>query len=84
MLMCTPALRALKRLRPECRIQFYTDRPSLVRGLPYIDDVMPAGARPSARSRRTMWRRPVRGAPLQRARKQPRRRHRRPAARLRR
>jgi len=45
-LMCTPALRALKRLRPECRIQFYTDRPSLVRGLPYIDEVMPPVAAP--------------------------------------
>jgi hypothetical protein len=45
-LMCTPALRELRRLCPECRVQFYTDLPLLVRGLPYIDDVMPAAAAP--------------------------------------
>lgn len=45
-LMCTPALRELKRLCPERRIEFYTDRPSLVRGLPYIDEVLPPAAAP--------------------------------------
>jgi ADP-heptose:LPS heptosyltransferase len=45
-LMCTPALRELKRLRPDRVIRFYTDLPSLVRGLPYIDAVLPAAAAP--------------------------------------
>jgi hypothetical protein len=46
-LMCTPALRELKRRRPASRIRFYTDLPSIVRGLPYIDEVLPtAGAPP--------------------------------------
>jgi ADP-heptose:LPS heptosyltransferase len=45
-LMCTPAMRELKRLKPECRIRFYTNLPSLVRGLPYIDEVLPAEAAP--------------------------------------
>ena len=45
-LMCTPALREVKRVRPGCRIRFYTDYPSLVRGLPYIDDVMPTEEAP--------------------------------------
>lgn len=45
-LMCTPALRELKRRRPTCRLRFYTDFPTLVRGLPYIDEVMPSEAAP--------------------------------------
>jgi ADP-heptose:LPS heptosyltransferase len=45
-LMCTPVLRELKRLRPERRTRFYTDFPTLVRGLPYIDEVLPASAMP--------------------------------------
>jgi hypothetical protein len=44
--MCTPALRELKRRRPECRIRFYTNFPSLLSGLPYIDEVMPLEAAP--------------------------------------
>jgi ADP-heptose:LPS heptosyltransferase len=38
-LMCTPALRALKQAYPRCRIYFYTRFPDLVQGLPYIDEV---------------------------------------------
>jgi ADP-heptose:LPS heptosyltransferase len=38
-LMCTPALRELKRLNPGCRVTFYTDFPDLVKGLPFIDCV---------------------------------------------
>jgi ADP-heptose:LPS heptosyltransferase len=45
-LMCTPVLRELKRRRPNSRIRFYTDYPSLVRGLPYIDEVMAPKAAP--------------------------------------
>jgi len=45
-LMCTPALRELKRRRPNCRIRFYTNFPSLVRGLPYIDEAIPTEAAP--------------------------------------
>jgi ADP-heptose:LPS heptosyltransferase len=40
-LMCTPALRELKRLNPGCRLTFYTDFPALVEGLPFIDSVRP-------------------------------------------
>jgi ADP-heptose:LPS heptosyltransferase len=39
-LMCTPALRALKRLNPGCYTRFHTKFPSLVDGLPYIDEVV--------------------------------------------
>jgi hypothetical protein len=45
-LMCTPALRELKRRRPNCHIRFYTENPSLVRGLPYLDEVLPVDAAP--------------------------------------
>jgi ADP-heptose:LPS heptosyltransferase len=45
-LMCTPALREVKRQNPRCRIHFYTDYPGLVRGLPYIDEVRPFQERP--------------------------------------
>ena len=45
-LMCTPALRALKQAYPRSRIHFYTGAPDLVRGLPYIDEVSPYDSRP--------------------------------------
>ncbi len=45
-LMCTPALRALKQINPACRIDFYTDLPDLIAGLPYIDNVYPFAAAP--------------------------------------
>jgi ADP-heptose:LPS heptosyltransferase len=37
--MCTPALRELKLIDPQRYINFYTDFPELVQGLPYIDKV---------------------------------------------
>lgn len=37
--MCTPALRRLKQINPGCHITFYTKFPSLVAGLPFIDEV---------------------------------------------
>lgn len=40
-LMCTPILREIKRRRPDCYIRFYTQYVSLLRGLPYIDEVLP-------------------------------------------
>jgi ADP-heptose:LPS heptosyltransferase len=40
-LLCTPALRELKRSNPDCRVRFYTEFVSLVKGLPYIDEVCP-------------------------------------------
>jgi ADP-heptose:LPS heptosyltransferase len=40
-LLCTPALRALKEHNPSCHLSFYTDFPSLVQGLPFIDQVRP-------------------------------------------
>ncbi|MBW0000635.1 MAG: glycosyltransferase family 9 protein [Verrucomicrobia bacterium] len=40
-LMCTPVLREVKRRNPRCRIRFYTKYESLVKGLPYIDEVLP-------------------------------------------
>ena len=46
-LLCTPALRELKRKNPECRVRFYTRHPSLVRGLPYVDLALPYAERPS-------------------------------------
>jgi ADP-heptose:LPS heptosyltransferase len=45
-LMCTPALREVKRRNPGCHIRFYTDIPGVVRGLPYIDEILPAGDSP--------------------------------------
>jgi hypothetical protein len=45
-LMCTPALRELKRRNPACRVTFYTDFPSVVDGLPFIDQVRPTAERP--------------------------------------
>jgi len=40
-LLCTPALRELKRTNPACFIRFFTDFAPLLRGLPYIDEVHP-------------------------------------------
>src|SRR5262249_8824214 len=39
-LMCTPGLRELKRKNPKVYIRFYTNHTALVRGLPYIDEVL--------------------------------------------
>src|SRR5262249_23491915 len=50
-MMCTPALRELKRRNPHCHVTFYTDLPDLVAGLPFIDLV-----RPTAESTKdTIW-----------------------------
>jgi len=46
-LLCTPAIRELKRRNPQCRVYFYTDYPAFVRGLPYIDEVRPTSLAPS-------------------------------------
>ncbi len=46
--MCTPALRALKQAHPNSRIRFYTRFPELVQGLPYIDEVHPFDGRPES------------------------------------
>ncbi|MBW0000645.1 MAG: glycosyltransferase family 9 protein [Verrucomicrobia bacterium] len=46
-LMCTPVLRELKRRNPQRRIRFYTDYGPLVKGLPYIDEVLPYDRRPA-------------------------------------
>jgi ADP-heptose:LPS heptosyltransferase len=40
-LLCTPALRAVRQANPDCRIVFYTAFPSLVEGLPFVDEVCP-------------------------------------------
>jgi ADP-heptose:LPS heptosyltransferase len=40
-LLCTPALRELKRLNPHCYIRFFTDFGPLLDGLSYIDEVQP-------------------------------------------
>lgn len=45
-LMCTPALRELKRINPTCHLRFFTDYIPLVEGLDYIDEVHPFAARP--------------------------------------
>ena len=50
-LMCTPAMRALKQANPRCRIHFYTDYPDVVRGLWYVDEISSSGKRP----RRSLW-----------------------------
>jgi ADP-heptose:LPS heptosyltransferase len=46
-LMCTPALREVKRRNPGCLVTFYTDMPSLVEGLPFIDHVRPMAEEPT-------------------------------------
>ena len=45
-LMCTPALRELRRRNPGCRVSFYTDFPDLLEGLPFIDRVRPMVEQP--------------------------------------
>ena len=45
-LLCTPALRELKLKNPANCVRFYTDYPTLVRGLPYIDEVLAFNERP--------------------------------------
>jgi ADP-heptose:LPS heptosyltransferase len=45
-IMCTPALRELKRRNPRARLRFYSGFSSLVRGLPYIDEALPYETRP--------------------------------------
>ncbi len=42
-LMCTPALRLLKQIRPEIRVVFYPREPFVeaVRGLPFVNEVRP-------------------------------------------
>ena len=47
-LMCTPGLREAKRINPSLRIRFYTEFPSLITGLPYIDEVHPPLAAPKS------------------------------------
>ena len=46
-LLCTPALRELKRQNPSCAIRFFTDFVPLLKGLPYIDEVHPIAAAPA-------------------------------------
>lgn len=46
-LLCTPALRELKRRNPACIVRFFTDSPAVLRGLPYIDEVHPTAAAPA-------------------------------------
>ena len=48
-LMLTPALRELKRVNPALHLRFYTNFPELVRGLPYIDEVLPYASAPPDR-----------------------------------
>lgn len=38
-LLCTPALRELKRKNPGCRVHLYTDFGEVVTGLPFIDEL---------------------------------------------
>lgn len=45
-LLCTPALREFKRLNPHSKIHFFTNYPEILRGLPYIDNVLPFDERP--------------------------------------
>jgi Glycosyltransferase family 9 (heptosyltransferase) len=48
-LMCTPALRELKRVNPQCHIRLHTEFPSLISGLPYIDEaISPVSCPPRA------------------------------------
>jgi ADP-heptose:LPS heptosyltransferase len=46
-LMCTPALREVKRKNPNCHIRFFTRYESVLRGLSYVDEVLPYDGSPS-------------------------------------
>jgi ADP-heptose:LPS heptosyltransferase len=46
-LLCTPALREVKRINPRARISFYTRYPGLLDGLPFIDEIKDHAVRPS-------------------------------------
>jgi ADP-heptose:LPS heptosyltransferase len=45
-LMCTPALREVKRRNPSGRITFYAGFPDVLCGLPFVDEVRPFTERP--------------------------------------
>ena len=45
-LLCTPALRELKRVNPSCEVTFYTNFPGLLMGLPFIGAVRGFDERP--------------------------------------
>jgi ADP-heptose:LPS heptosyltransferase len=45
-LLCTPALREMKRRNPRCRVTFYTDFGDLIDGLPFVDRVRPMAEHP--------------------------------------
>ena len=49
-LMATPALRRVKELNPKCRVTFYTHFANLVRGLPFIDEVLPVDVAPTGKA----------------------------------
>ena len=40
-LMCTPAVRAFKKHYPDCRLDFLTEFPDVLRGNPYLDSIIP-------------------------------------------
>jgi ADP-heptose:LPS heptosyltransferase len=47
-IMCTPVLREIKRRWPERRLRFYTRFEEVVRGLPYIDEVLHGESAPES------------------------------------
>ncbi|MEC4682641.1 MAG: glycosyltransferase family 9 protein [Nitrospirota bacterium] len=47
-LMCTPVLREARLRNPGGYIRFFTDYPQLVKGLPYIDEVLPMQESPES------------------------------------
>ena len=49
-LMATPALRRVKELNPKCRVTFYTHFANLVRGLTFIDEVLPVDVAPTGKA----------------------------------
>jgi ADP-heptose:LPS heptosyltransferase len=46
-LLCTPALREIKRVNPHCHIRFFTDFGPLLDGLSYVDEIQPIQAGPA-------------------------------------
>lgn len=46
-LLCTPAIRELKRRNPGCLVHFYTSYPSLLQGLPYVHEIHPWSEAPA-------------------------------------